>query len=77
MSKHMDESATLIDMAAEVLELMDHQKQINENLKELRKSLKQKSAKLVDEMQRVEADEVRCADGRTMRLNTERKVVLD
>jgi peptidoglycan hydrolase CwlO-like protein len=69
------DDGVLRDLAVDVMGLIDQQKEMTDNLKEIRKSLKQKSAKLVGEMQRLQVEEV-CNHGRVIRLNTEMKVAL-
>lgn len=69
------DDGVLRELAVDVMGLIDQQKEMTDNLKEIRKSLKQKSAKLVGEMQRMQVEEV-CNHGRVIRLNTEMKVAL-
>ena len=69
------DDGVLRELAVDVMGLIDQQKEMTENLKEIRKRLKQKSAKLVGEMQRMQVEEV-CNHGRVIRLNTEMKVAL-
>ena len=69
------DDGVLRDLAVDVMGLIDQQKEMTDNLKEIRKSLKQKSAKLVGEMQRLQVEEV-CNHGRVIRLNTEMKAAL-
>ena len=69
------DDGVLRELAVDVMGLIDQQKEMTDNLKEIRKSLKQKSAKLVGEVQRMQVEEV-CNHGRVIRLNTEMKVAL-
>jgi len=70
-----DSDGVLKDLAVDVMGLIDQQKEMTENLKEIRKNLKQKSAKLVGEMQSMQVEEVH-HNARVIRLNTEMKVAL-